>query len=99
MVGIFIFPTKPNIKEYQFYKEPRKVLEISDDDILSFRNSSMGVYYSIRYDNEWDELTDNEVVDKWNENSKLLKLQLSTRKSGLGYTTVDKEKFIRIIRK
>lgn len=98
MVGIFIFPAKPNIKEYPFYKEPRKVLEIFDDDILSFRNSSMGVYYRIRYDNEWDELTDNEVVDKWNENSKLLKLQLSTRKSGLGYTTADKEKFIRIVR-
>ena len=43
MVGIFIFPVKPTDVEYSYYKTPRKALEISDDDVLSFRNTSKGV--------------------------------------------------------
>ena len=99
MVGIFIFPVKPTDVEYSYYKTPRKALEISDDDVLSFRNTSKGVYYRIRHDHEWDKLTDNEVVDKWNEGTTLLKIELPSRKSGLGYTTIDKNYLIRIVRK
>lgn len=98
MVGIFIFPAKPN-KDYLFYKEPRKVLEMSDDEIISSKNSSKGIFYNIHYDNEWEGLTDSEVVEKWNEKVINLQIQIGNRKSGLGYTSVDKTKFIRIIRK
>ena len=99
MVGIFIFPVKPDNKDYQFYKEPRKVLELKDEEIFSLANTSKGIYYRIRHDNEWDKMTDNEVVDKWNTDVPRQQIQLTGRKSGQGYTTVDKCYFIRIVRK
>lgn len=99
MTGIFLFPVKPDNKEYQFYKEPRKALEIDDETVLSFKNTSKGVNYIIHYDNEWDGLSDEQIVEKWNEHCELGQVELSGRRSGLGYTTVDKKRFIRIIRK
>lgn len=99
MVGIFIFPVKPDNKEYTFYKEPRKVLELKDEDVFSLANTSKGIYYRIRHDHEWDKLTDSEVVDKWNADAPGQQIQLSSRKSGLGYSTVDKLNLIRIVRK
>ena len=99
MTGIFIFPVKPDDKEYQFYKEPRKVLELDDEKVLALTTMSRGIYYIIHYDKEWDKLTDTEVVEKWNERKSKLQLKIGNRKSGLGYTTTDKNKFIRIIRK
>ena len=98
MTGIFIFPVKPDDKEYQYYKEPRKVLEIDDDKVLSFTTMSRCIYYNIRHDNQWDELSDSKVVDMWNEKHKP-QVELSGRRSGLGYTTSDKSYFIRIVRK
>lgn len=98
MVGIFIFPAKPN-KDYLFFKEPRKVLEMNDDEIISLKNSSKGIFYNIHYNNEWDSLNDVEIVEKWNEKAINLQIQISNRKSELGYTSVDKTKFIRIVRK
>ena len=99
MTGIFIFPVKSDDKEYQFYKEPRKVLEIDDDKVMSLMTASRGIYYIMHYDKEWDSLSDAEVVEKWNERMKVNKIQLSSRKSGLGYSTIDKSNFVRIVRK
>ena len=99
MTALFVFPTKPDNKNYQYYKDPRKVLEISDDEVMALTGTSNGAYYIIRYDKEWDGLTDAEVVEKWNEKKIPLQIQLASRKSGLGSSTVNKDRLIRIIRK
>lgn len=98
MVGIFVFPVKPDNKDYKFYKEPRKVLEIDDETVLTLTGASTGIYYMMRHDKEWDKLSDAEVVEKWNERS-VTKIQLASKKSGLGYSTVGKDKLVRIVRK
>ena len=99
MVGIFVFPVKPNNKDYKFYKEPRKVLEIDDETVLTLTGASTGIYYMIRHDKEWEKLSDAEVVEKWNERRSPIQIQLAGRKSGLGYSTVNKDVFVRIVRK
>ena len=98
MVGIFIFPVKPISDSYRYYKEPRRVLEIDDEQVLSFTTNSTEVYYHIRHDKDWDKLSDAEVVEKWNERSST-KVELASKKSGLGYSTVGKDKLVRIVRK
>lgn len=99
MTALFVFPTKPDNKNYKYYNNPRKVLEISDDEVMALSGTANGSYYIIRYDKEWDNLTDAEVVEQWNTKGTPINIQLATRKTGLGYSTTNKDRLIRIVRK
>lgn len=98
MTAIFVFPAKTNDKEYKFYQNPREVLELDDDKILKLTTNTRGVGYIIRHDEKWDGLSDSEIMAKYNETYDKT-IQLSSRKTGQGYSTADKDCFVRIIRK
>ena len=49
--------------------------------------------------NSSDNLTDKEIIEKYNDHPNVSKIEISERKSGNGYNTTDKTWFIRIMRK
>ena len=99
MITIIKFPQKPTNKDYPFYKEPRKALAEPDEIVGSMTSGVKEVFYLKNYTNEWDNLTDKEIIEKYNEHPNVSKIEIGERKSGNGYNTTDKKWFIRIIRK
>ena len=97
MFTIILFPVKPENKDYPYYKSPKKVLEIEDDEALTFTTAIKGVYHLKHYLNDMDDLTDNELVDYFNSKNNM-KVSISSRKTGKGYQTESKDYYIRIIR-
>lgn len=97
MFTIILFPVKPENKDYPYYKSPKKVLEIEDEEALSQLSGSMGVYHLKHYLNDMDDLKDNELIDYFNSKSNM-KVSISSRKTGKGYQTESKDYYIRIIR-
>ena len=97
MFAVILFPVKPANKEYPYVKSPKKVLEIEDDEVLECTTSIKGVYHLKHYINDMDELSDKELVDHYNELS-IPKVSISSRKSGKGYSTENKDYYVRIIR-
>lgn len=96
MVGVFSFPAKPEDKEYPYYKTPKKILEIDDSEVLLL-SKRKGCNYFVHWLNDWDELTDNEIIEKANQVA-LYSYSISSRKSGQGYNSEDKSQYIRIVR-
>ena len=99
MITIIKFPQKPTNKDYPFYKEPRKALTEPDETVEPMISGIKEVYYLKKHTNEWDNLTDKEIIEKYNEHPNVSKIEIGERKSGNGYNTTDKKWFIRIIRK
>ena len=97
MFAVILFPVKPTNKEYPYFKSPKKVLEIADDDVLACTTSIKGVYHLKDYLNDMDELSDKELVEYYNKTS-ITKISISSRKSGKGYSTENKDYYVRIIR-
>lgn len=100
MVTIIKFPQKTTDKDYPFFKDPRKALSEPDNVIESMTSGVNGVYHFKYYSNDWDKLSDKEIIEKYN-NYKLPNIkpiEIGERKSGNGYNTVDKQWFIRIIK-
>ena len=97
MFTIILFPVKPEDKDYPYYKSPKKVLEIEDDEALTFTTAIKGVYHLKHYLNDMDDLKDNELVEYFNDKSSM-KVSISSRKTGKGYQTENKDYYIRIIR-
>lgn len=96
-VGFFVFPAKSKEKDYEFSKDPRKILEVEDRDVVLSARKNRGICYYIRWDDKYDGTTDKEMEQIYNEMNKS-SIELSSRRSGQGYTSTDKEKFVRIIR-
>ena len=99
MITIIKFPQKPTNKDYPFSKEPRKALTEPDEIVESMTSGVKEVFYLKNYTNEWNNLTDKEIIDNYNEHPNVSKIEIGERKSGNGYNTTDKKWFIRIIRK
>ena len=97
MFAVILFPVKPTNKEYPYFKSPKKVLEIEDDEVLACTTSIKGVYHLKHYINDMDELSDKELVEYYNKSS-APKVSISTRKSSKGYSTENKDYYVRIIR-
>ena len=97
MFAVIVFPVKPESKDYPFYKSPNKVLEIEDDEALDCTAIIKGVYYLKHHLNDMDELSDKELVEYYNKLS-TPKISISSRKSGKGYSTENKDYYVRIIR-
>ncbi len=97
MFAVILFPVKPTNKEYPYFKSPKKVLEIEDVEALACTVGVKGVFYLKRYLNDMDELSDKELVEYYNKLS-IPKISISSRKSGKGYNTENKDYYVRIIR-
>ena len=97
MFAVILFPVKPTNKEYPYFKSPKKVLEIEDDEVLACTFNIKGVYHLKHYINDMDELSDKELVEYYNKLS-IPKISISSRKSGKGYSTENKDYYVRIIR-
>ena len=97
MFAVILFPVKPTNKEYPYFKSPKKVLEIEDAEALACTVGVKGVFYLKRYLNDMDELSDEELVEYYNKLS-IPKISISSRKSGKGYSTENKDYYVRIVR-
>ena len=97
MFAVILFPVKPTNKEYPYFKSPKKVLEIEDVDALACTSNIKGVYYLKHHLNDMDDLSDKELVEYYNKTS-ITKISISSRKSGKGYSTENKDYYVRIIR-
>ena len=97
MFTVIVFPVKPESKDYPFYKSPKKVLEIEDGEAMTYTSHTKGVYYLTHHINDMDNLPDKDLVDYFN-NKNNMKVLINSRKTGNGYSTENKEYFVRIIR-
>ena len=97
MLAVILFPVKSTNKEYPYFKSSKKVLEIEDDEALACTVGVKGVYYLKHYTNDMDELSDKELVEYYNKLS-IPKISISSRKSGKGYSTENKDYYVRIVR-
>ena len=97
MFAVILFPVKPTNKEYPYFKSPKKVLEIEDAEALACTVGVKGIFYLKRYLNDMDELSDKELVEYYNKLS-IPKISISSRKSGKGYSTENKDYYVRIVR-
>ena len=97
MFAVILFPVKPTNKEYPYFKSPKKVLEIEDAEVLACTVGVKGIFYLKYYLNDMDELSDKELVEYYNKTS-ITKISISSRKSGKGYSTENKDYYVRIIR-
>ena len=97
MFAVILFPVKSTNKEYPYFKSPKKVLEIEDAEALACTVGVKGVYYLKHYTNDMDELSDKELVEYYNKLS-IPKISISSRKSGKGYSTENKDYYVRIVR-
>ncbi len=97
MFAVILFPVKSTNKEYPYFKSSKKVLEIEDDEALACTVGVKGVYYLKHYTNDMDELSDKELVEYYNKLS-IPKISISFRKSGKGYSTENKDYYVRIVR-
>ena len=97
MFAVILFPVKPVNKEYPYFRSPKKVLEIEDVDALACTSNIKGVYYLKHHLNDMDDLSDKELVEYYNKLS-IPKISISSRKSGKGYNTENKDYYVRIIR-
>lgn len=97
MFAVILFPVKSTNKEYPYFKSSKKVLEIEDDEALACTVGVKGVYYLKHYTNDMDELSDKELVEYYNKLS-IPKISISSRKSGKGYSTENKDYYVRIVR-
>ena len=97
MFAVILFPVKPANKEYPYFRSPKKVLEIEDVDALACTSNIKGVYYLKLYLNNMAELSYKELVEYYNKTS-ITKISISSRKSGKGYSTENKDYYVRIIR-
>lgn len=97
MFAVILFPVKPVNKEYPYFRSPKKVLEIEDVDALACTSNIKGVYYLKHHLNDMDDLSDKELVEYYNKLS-IPKISISSRKSGKGYSTENKDYYVRIIR-
>ena len=97
MFTIILFPVKPKEKDYPYFKSPKKVLEIEDEEALSQLSGSMGVYHLKHYLDDMDNLSDKELVDYFNKTSKM-NVTILSKKTGKGYSTEEKDYFVRIIK-
>ena len=62
-----------------------------DETVESMTFGVKEVYYLKKYTNERDNLTDKEIIEKYNEHPNVSKIEISERKSGNGYNTTDKQ--------
>ena len=97
MFAVILFPVKSTNKEYPYFKSSKKVLEIEDVEALACTVGVKGVFYLKRYLNDMDELSDKELVEYYNKLS-IPKISISSRKSGKGYSTENKDYYVRIVR-
>lgn len=96
MVGIFVFPANPKDKDYKFKKLGRKILDYSDEEILSeIRGVVKGVEYCIHHTEKLDNKSPQEMVEYF---SKYLSKNLGTLvKCKNGFTSEDKEYYVKFI--
>lgn len=98
MFTVILFPVKPDDKNYPYYKSPKKVLEIEDNEALSHTAGTNGVYYWKHHIDDFDGLSDKEIMERYNSISKN-KVEILSKKTGKGYSTEDKNYYVRIVRK
>ena len=98
MCAVILVPVKSTNKEDPYFKSSKKVLEIEDDEALDCTAIIKGVYYLKHHLNDMDELSDKELVEYYNKLS-TPKVSISSRKSGKGYSTENKDYYVRIIRR
>ena len=97
MFAVILFPVKSTNKEYPYFKSSKKVLEIEDDEALACTVGVKGVYYLKHYTNDMDALSDKDLVEYYNTLS-IPKISISSRNSGKGYSTENKDYYVRIVR-
>lgn len=96
MVGVFSFPVKPEDKDYPYYKTPKKVLEIDDSEITALiRLKKIGNF--VHWQEDWNNLTDKEIIEKINQHEGY-SYSIGSRKTGLGYQSEDRSRYLRIVR-
>lgn len=97
MFAVILFPVKPDNKDYPYYKSPKKVLEIEDEEVLKCTSGVKGIYHLKHHINDMDKKTDKEMVEYYNSLSNP-KVQILSKKTGKGYSTEDKNYYVRIVR-
>lgn len=97
MFTVILFPVKPEDKDYPYYKSPKKVLEIEDDEAVKHISGTNGVYHLKHYTDDMDGLSDKEIMDYFNKTSRM-KVEILSKKTGKGYSTENKDYYVRIIR-
>lgn len=96
MVGIFVFPVNPTDKNYKFKKLGRKILDYSDEEILSeIRPFTKGIEYCLHHNDDLDKKSPQEMVEYF---SKYLSKNLGTLvKCKNGFMSEDKEYYVKFI--
>lgn len=96
MIGVFIYSAKPTDKAHPYKKSPKAVLDDTDENVV--RNFHYAHYY-IHWvdDDEIDKMDDKEIVQYMNDTHNY-GLSINSRHTGKGYSTEDKNSFVRIIR-
>lgn len=96
MVGVFIFPANPKDKDYKFKKLGRKILDYSDEELLREIRGVKGVEYHLHHKNTFDNTKDPQEIMKY-----ILKYSskdfTNIVKCKNGFTTEDKEYYVKII--
>lgn len=98
MFGIFVFPVKPTDKEYSFKKDPKKPLNLSDDELVHFVKKTPKMTYFCHFSGNYD---DAPVEDKLKAIEKFLDRPYSPLKKVRGienaFVTEDGEHYLKVI--
>lgn len=62
MIGIFIFKTKPEDKDYKYKKDPKTPLKLSDEELVHFVKITPKITYFCHYKTDFDKSSDEEKI-------------------------------------
>lgn len=98
MTGVFVFPTETDNKNYRFYKNPKDVLKLSNEEMVRFARETPKLSYFIHHTPETDGLSDDEKIaatQKFHDRdyTKLKKIKGKDN----AYVTEDGKKIVKVI--
>ena len=100
MIGIFIFKTKPEDKDYKYKKEPKQALKLTDEELVHFVKITPKMTYFCYHREDRDKLSDEEKIlstkQYWNDDYSLFKKLRGCENS---YQTDDGKYYIKVITK
>lgn len=100
MIGIFIFKTKSEDKEYKYKKEPKQPLKLSDEELVHFVKTTPKMTYFCYHKGDRDKFSDEEKIlstkEHWDNNYSSFKKLRGCENS---YQTDDGNYLIKVITK
>ena len=98
MFGIFVLPTKTDDKSYPYKKDPKKALNLSDEELVHFVKKTPKMVYFCHYSKDYDA---SPVEDKLKAIEKFLDKKYLPLKKVRGienaFQTEDGEKYLKVI--